>query len=291
MSSLSSDIILIGAGRHPATKQLRQQNGFPRRNFWIGEINVRTGLRIPVNIAFVQKYYDEIARRISDGTLLVEYKMDKFVDLDELKTLAYGSDAEKEAYEEEIAGGVKKQAEAMEAAKSEYADSTRQAEYLQRDGDEEARRVDPTGLLPPGGGAAAAASALSYEGKQQFAKDAGIDVEALSKSPEQAPAELAEQPQFAGDIAQDEMGGDGKVKEDAPNNDVPSNEDESEYVPTSNEAAPSDNPDFKPLPKDWQHSNKPELLSLCAERGIDTSDMPSNKVLKQRLDKYAAGGG
>jgi hypothetical protein len=41
------------------------------------------------------------------------------------------------------------------------------------------------------------------------------------------------------------------------------------------------------LPEDWQKFNKAKLLDLAAQLNIDTSDMPSNKMLIQRIGEKA----
>src|SRR3954470_10542295 len=97
----SSDIILIGAGRHPQTKQLRAKKKPARRNVWIGAVQITTGMRYPITVEFLKANFKPIAEGLENGVLLIEYKFDKSVDLEELTTLAFGSEGEREAYEKE----------------------------------------------------------------------------------------------------------------------------------------------------------------------------------------------
>jgi hypothetical protein len=292
--SLSSDIILIGAGRHPATKQLRAQNGHQRRTFYIGELQIKSNLRLPVNLAFVQKYFDKIIQHIADGTLLVEYKYDTYVDPKELKTLAFGSDAEKQAYEEEISKGIQQQAEVLEQKKEDLrAEKQAEKEASEYGTDEERARVtDPLGFAPAGGGAEAAARSLRPEAKSPellAAVGPNPDGEEPPVSPGTTPEEKFDSLREAADKRRAETSDPEAQLQEERSAQEGLEEEPEQYVPTGDEPAPreqSDDPNFKPLPKDWRQAAKPELLQLCAERGIDTSDMPSNKVLRQRLEQY-----
>jgi hypothetical protein len=98
----ASDFILIGAGRHPHTKQKRQLRQPRHRNRWIGTLQVSVGLRIPVNLEFVQQHFKQLVEAVNDGVVLVEYKSDRFVDPEELNTLVFGSDEARDTYERRI---------------------------------------------------------------------------------------------------------------------------------------------------------------------------------------------
>lgn len=268
----SSDIILVGAGRSPHTKQKRRNNGFPQRNFYLGTIQIRSGLRIPVDVDFIKKWYDDIVKRIEAGTLLVEYKNDSFVDPEELKTLAFGSDAEKEAYEAEARGKVEAKAEEQRMATEEL-----------REKEAEARRLSTLGATVPGA-----------EGDEDLPREEGAteddgttpDAVRLDDNTVGSRAQKILSPRDAADARVAELAA--AEQYDASGNVTDGSEPEvPAATPSASRAA---DPDFRPLPDGWQKATKPELLSLCEERGIDVSDMPSNKELRRRLDAYVARG-
>lgn len=294
----SSDIILIGAGRSPHTKQLRAQNGHPRRTFYIGEIHIRSGMRFPVNIAFIQKYFDQIVAAIAAGNLLVEYKFDKFVDSEELQVLAFGSEVERQAYEEEASQHAQEAAAVMEEKKLALQAEKDEAARITRYGDG-SEAVDPRGELPPGGGAENAALTLQANeqhpnlldnyGDGTNATGGSEDEEVLAEKPlldnlEGSHEETITSPDEAAQAAREAYQEDHPVDEQE--DDLA---DEPEYHTDDNEAPrTNDDPNFKPLPANWQHAAKPDLLNLCTERGIEVSDMPSNKELRRRLKAYGA---
>jgi hypothetical protein len=299
----SSDIILIGAGRSPHTKQLRAQNGHPRRTFYIGEIHIRSGMRFPVNLAFVQKYFDLIVSHITAGTLLVEYKFDKFVDTKELQTLAFGSEAERQAYEEEVSQHDQEAIAAMEAKKEALQAEKDETARIARYGDG-SETPDPRGELPPGGGAENAALTLAANEKHPSVIDnygEGTDATSGGTEDEEVLVEKPLLDNLEGSheetiTSPDDVAHAAQVayQEDHPE-EVPQEEatededlaDEPEYHHDENESPrTSDDPNYKPLPANWQHAAKPDLLNLCTERGIDVSDMPSNKELRRRLKAY-----
>jgi hypothetical protein len=233
----SSDIVLVGAGRSPHTKSLRRQNGFPQRNFYLGTLQIRTGMRVPVEVDFVKQHYDEIVKRVEAGTLLVEYRFDTFVDPKELGTLAFGSEEDRTAYEKEVV-------ELRDAAVAELMRAS-EAKHAE---DEEASRIVPIDTPADG-------EPLydNLEGSHE-----AIDVSEL---------EVGRSKDFAAESEHDEP--------------------EESAVAVSPERA--DDPNFQPLPDGWRSYTKSDLLALCAERGIDASDMPSNRELRRRLDAYLAG--
>lgn len=265
----SSDIILVGAGRSPHTKFKRRINGFPQRNFYIGTLHIRTGLRVPVDLEFIKKWFNEIVKRIEAGTLLVEYKNDSFVDPEELKTLAFGGDAEKEAYEEEARNKIEAKAEEQKMASEEL-----------REKQVEERRLSALGTAVPG---AEDDEALPRE--EGGTEDGTVpDAVRLDDNLEGSHAQKVLSPRDVADARVAELAAAGKY--DASGN--VSDGGEPELTPATPSAERAASPDFRPLPEGWQKAPKPELLALCEERGIDVSDMPSNKELRHRLDAYIA---
>lgn len=328
----SSDIILIGAGRHPRTKMQRLKHKPARRNIWIGTVQIITGMRYPVDIEFVKKHFKDIVAGIKAGVLLVEYKYDTYVDPEELQTLAYGSEAERQTYEDSISQGTLARAEELRAASEE---GTAQAdEALRRNvfsntpmpqadsraGEGEATEpargpINPDNATRFGGGLDGVAP-----GEERIDNDRLNNLEGSHEDPipKTTPRELAESevrdssyehvpdlpPSAAGNVALDEMKPIGQFDENSNATDAsaavasaaaPSEDEaeaeldtgEPEYQPDPN--VPRSVPEgheYKPLPDGWQKANKAELLQLCTERGIDTSDMPSNKDLRKRLSGY-----
>jgi hypothetical protein len=328
---MAQDIVLIGAGRSPHTRNLRRNRGFRPRNRWIGPVQVRTHMRIAVDQDFVKQHYDQIVQAVEDGVLLVEYKLDRFVDATELKTLAFGSEEERAAYEQEAT-------QKLEESAAEY---QRLSEEKKAEEDE-AARLSVLGDMPvakPGAdvipqGEARGDALTGGEGqgvpKQGFVgdeplneldrsdKEKGIQAESaplntIEGTREEgltSPRDLAQARQEEVTAANAEgrtLVGQRDEEAEAAANSVegaeqpvptglPTPEEltaqrgqEPEYQPeetgVDNAEATTDT-DYKPLPEHWRTSTKPELLALCEERSIDTSDMPSNKELKRRLESY-----
>lgn len=275
---LGPDIILVGAGRSPHTRELRRQKGFTRRNRWIGPIQVRTNMRIGVDIDFVKKHHDAIAKAVEDGVLLVEYKFDKFVDAEELQTLAFGSEEERAAYEEEVAALNEERAAELQ----QKSDERREAEF-------EARTKSVLGYMPV---AKPGASDIP-QGEEGGTLDGGAPEQPETEHDPNAPlTDIDQHPDKPGiqatsapigntlhetstttprDIAQ-------RLQEEVSA--------EPEYTPNSSATEPLPPGEFKPLPDGWKNATKAELLAFSEERGIDTSDTPSNKELRRRLDDY-----
>lgn len=257
---MASDIILIGAGRSPETRLLRAKAGYSKRNVWIGTLEVRTGMRYPVDGEFLRKNFDAIVAGVQRGVLIVEYKFDRHCDPDELKTLAFGSDAEREAYEKEASEAVQARAVELDAAKRERAEQ-----------DAADRAVNRLPVAPPP--AADEETALdnmqgSHEVAQPSAQEAADErLRELAAAPS---TEVAHNEALA--VASEvELVGDG--------------EDESDQS-YAEDLRPLGEGEYKPLPDGWQKAAKPELLGFCAERGIDITDMPNNRALKKRLERY-----
>lgn len=76
-------LYLIGAGRHPATRQLRRANRFSRRVNRVGELTI-SHRRVDVDLEFVRKHLKDIVAYMRKGTLIVAHSSDKFVDEAEL---------------------------------------------------------------------------------------------------------------------------------------------------------------------------------------------------------------
>ena len=285
----SSDIYLVGAGYSPHTKIRRMRSSLPqRRSFYIGTIQIMPGLRFPVDVDFLKKHHDEIARRVEAGTLIVEYKHDTYVDGEELRTLAFGSDTEKEAYEQEVAAArddkVQEQAEAAAALQAEKDEAavlsvlgTNPAQRALADSSKQARDEGDATEDEEGTGVVATdnATRLSPGTYDTLAADGALDnLEGSHETAFTSPRDAADQ--AARDYYQKHPVDTESVGEPALRTAKPRN--------TESDAT------FKPLPDGWQKAPKPELLAWCTERGIDTSDMPSNKELRKRLDAYLTEG-
>lgn len=286
----TSDIILIGAGRSPHTKQRRRRNGYPKRNVWIGSREIRTNMRIPVDVEFVKANYDQIVAAVGAGVLLVEYKLDKFVDPTELKTLAFGSDAEKEAYEESIRGRNDKIVQRAKTLSEE-----------KRVDDEENARLSVLGDFPIGEDGNPILPEYKHEGAEGAVNidnatrlTGGLQVDTPLETGDNfagSHAESITSPRQLADAVIAARNPAEGVESGAPVDDaLEGGEDEPEYHPGADvgeqPTRSTDDPNYKPLPDGWKQSAKAELLSLCEERGIDTSDAPSNKELRKRLENY-----
>lgn len=299
----SSDIILIGAGRSPHTKQLRQQKKPARRNPWIGTVQILTGMRFPVDVDFLKANFKAIVEAVESGVLLVEYKFDKYVDPEELEVLAYGSAEEREAYEEE----------ASQAIEAKVVEQTMLAEERSAAIDDDLRRSVMSNMPVPQADSTVpegtAAETPPEEGPEGSANpdnatrfNGGPDgvpppsnapeldnVEGSHADPITSPRDVAAEGQRELSQADDVEGlhpnqvADEQRAEEA----LEEGHDDPEYVPDQqiNRSIP-EGTEYKPLPDGWKSAGKTDLLTYCAERGIDTSDMPSNKELRKRLDGY-----
>ena len=258
---MAQDIVLIGAGRSPHTRARRRAKGFPSRNRWIGPVQVRTSMRYPVDAAFVKQWYEQIVKAVEDGVLLVEYKLDRFVDADELKTLASGSEEELAAYEKKATEKTPEKPHASPPGTDPVLDTM----PVQKPGADE---------IP--------------EGTEGTPDDQGPD---LSSGTEEHPTNLN-----TIDRSEEEKG---VEIESAPLNTVEGSREEPMTSPRDvaqqalEEVAGTEGTgsDYQPLPDDWRSGSKADLLAHCEQRGIDTSDTPSNRVLRQRLDEYASRAG
>jgi hypothetical protein len=274
-----SDLVLIGATYDPRTKQIRQFKQPRRRNLWIGTIQLRSGMRAPLDLDFVRQHYDAIVTAIQDGLALLQYKHDQFVDADELKILAFGSEEEKQAYEERAAAEI-----AQESAGQQRVEASRAAgEALVA---RENKAVLATGR-PLGFGA--------HEEEEEDGKeaDAGLSKEEIAEreangldNPQNnnlvgSHTASAEDLQRGSDV--DGQGADSDPREEGEAQDDDAPEREGAVQPEQSYAG-----DYQPLPNGWAHLNKAGLLELCEERDIDVRDAPSNKVLRQRLEQYEA---
>lgn len=348
MAVLGPDIVLIGAGRSPHTRNLRRRNGFPHRNRWIGTIQMRAHLRVGVDREFVQKHYEQIVEAVRDGVLLVEYKLDRFVDAEELKTLAFGSEEERQAYEQEATNQLEqKTAEYQQLAEQrrleEYERSARSVLGRMPVAKPDADRI-PVGMAGgdlTGGGTEDLRFATDdpshdintverYGGEKDGIGAFSAPLNTLEgsreehiQSPRELAAELAAETTEAsarGELVPDQPEAEARAIQEAPPppteeeaakmdvgttpNVEPTPDDvtdaEPEYHPDEDPDASNDQPppegepipegEFKPLPEGWKSATKAELLAYCEERGIDTSDTPSNKELRRRLEGYQARG-
>lgn len=231
------NLILIGAGRHPVTKELRRSMLHQRRTFYIGDLHVMSNKRFPVTVEFVQQYFSTIVAKINEGTLLVQYKSDRFVTPAELKVLCYGDTTEKQSYEQQIA-----QADAgseMDAAEPELA-------LPEQDSGIEGLVTTFTAPIEP-------------------------DAEpVIERSPEMPPPAIVavDNPELSD--AAESVESLVLVSEDTAEVAVPEPESQEPVGVTT-------------LPEGWKYFAKGRLLELAESLGIDTSDMPSNKDLKDRI--------
>jgi hypothetical protein len=309
----SSDIILIGAGRSPHTKQLRQKKKPARRNPWIGTVQILTGMRFPVDVDFLKANFKAIVEAVESGVLLVEYKFDKYVDPEELEILAYGSTEEREAYEKEASQALEAKAveqtmlaEERSAAIDDdlrrsvmsnmpipQADSTvpegTATETPPEEGPEGTANPDnatrfnggPSGTPPPSDAPELDNLQGSHESTITSPRDVADEAQREATEGE-APRKLSQADDVDGlhpNQVADEQRAE-EALEEAEEHDDP------EYNPGEINRSIPEGTEYKPLPEGWKSGNKTELLGYCAERGIDTSDMPSNKELRKRLDGY-----
>lgn len=242
-------------------------------------------MRLTVDKDFVKQWFDQIVEAVEDGVMLVEHGFDKYVDPDELRTLAFGSEEEQKAYEDRV----QRETEEAVAEQQKASEERRAAEDEQQ-----VRSV--MGDLPfhdrnaPVGGTATPGDEFSEE--PPYDNIAGSHALPHLTSPrEKADALQREAAEQQAAETQGENPGARTLDANIADEVVAGEEDVEEPEvtdPDTTERAAND-ANFKPLPSGWRHASKPELLAYCEERGIDTSDMPSNKELRKRLDSYLTG--
>lgn len=251
-------MVIIGAGRHPATKGLRALRGHPRRTFYIGTLHITSGKRLPITTEWAALYFDTICKHITDGNVLLQYKTDKFVTPDELKILCFGLAEEKADYEQQIAQDdgfgqdpdPEVSADGADAAEDGPVDPSTPA------------AVEP--MLPP---------APDPEPLMEHAAPV-VDAEPVQEpEPEPAPA-VEEAAVEAPAVTEAEP-----EPEAAPVEEEPATEPETAAEPVVDEA-----PAAAALPEHWRQAKKSVLMELAEARGIDVSSMPSNRELIKLIE-------
>lgn len=281
------ELHLIGAGRHPRTRELRRQTRHQRRSFWIGPLHVSPQKRFTVNTEFCAKHYDQIVVGISNGTVLVQHVRDKFVDAEELRVLCFGSPKEQddllaanaeqtrlEAEEAERVAAAKaeevnaqvaaelaaalaaEEAAALAALTSEEADAVKQVEEALGDTAPAATETDAVDPLPPGD--APATEVVQAYDIRWGDTNLLLDPEPATEAPaEEAPAT---EPTEALEAAPEEPA--------------------SETALSEPEAAA-----LHALPEGWETGSVPDLLAHATRLGLKVEGTPSRKSLVKLIKK------
>lgn len=263
---MDQQLYLLGAGRHPRTKSLRATQGHKRRTFYIGELHVTSGKRLPVTVEWARMYYDTIVGHIKAGTLLLHFAGDTFVDPEELRVLCFGTAEELAAYTEEALAAepsTEPAAEATPAAENAPAPVAEPEVVIQGPAVVNATPAaePPTDLEPE------SQVILPPEPETAAVEAASTPEVTLSPEPESEPAA---EPEVAAETTEESP-----ADEEA--------EETTELESTEPVADTALAATSKPLPEGWRHFNKAKLSSLALELGIDISDMPSNRELIGRI--------
>jgi hypothetical protein len=279
-------LTLIGAGRHPRTKELRRRTHHQRRTFWIGPLHIAPQKKFAVNAEFCAKHYDAIVSGIKNGTVLVQHAFDKFVNPEELKTLCFGTPVEQDILLEQNAAELAA-AEAIAAAEAEAKAADVVAET----------ETALTAELET-----AAADISTFDPALVAQLDAAIEAE-LAATPEapvveEAPAAPAEEPVAEQPVAEEaveaEPAAEPVMEEAAPAEPVaeeavaeepvaaeePAVEPEAMPEETVEESAPK-----AELPENWESSSVAELLDLAEKLGCKFDGTPSRKSLVKMIKK------
>lgn len=295
-----SDLFLIGAGRDHKTLELRRKALHPRRTFYIGALHISPGLKFPVNVEFCKKNFAAIVAKINEGNLFVKYKHDTFVTPMELEALCFGSEATKAAYEK-IATTIPKTKEELEPRIQGGAVLDAWYFYIVTTSEEDRIAVvnglEALGLRCHGGSDIVIISLESVEraielfglvkpGLEERKDEPGVVAVPESESEEVKASKAAQEAALR--TPADEETPDDPGTEDAPT------ELEDAPVDTTEESIELGEPgtpvlEDRTLPEGWEKSNKAALMELCQARGIDVSDLPSNKKLAERLVAWQQG--
>jgi hypothetical protein len=102
---MSDDVVLIGSGRDHSTLEKRRKAFHKPRTFYIGSLQIKPGLRLPVNLEFCKSHFRVISTKITEGNLLAQYKRDKHVTPQELEILCFGSEEARAEYDAAATSG------------------------------------------------------------------------------------------------------------------------------------------------------------------------------------------
>jgi hypothetical protein len=281
---MDKQLYILGAGRHPRTKLLRAQKGHQRRTFYIGEIHVQSGKRLPISIEWASMHFDTIVKHIKDGTVLLHFGYDKFVDPEELRVLCFGTPEENEKY-----------AEALRRAAGSSATVEPQAQPVATQPEAEVTVDSPTATEANSEPVAAQESqgptAEELENVAERSTESVVDLDdepaaELTTEPE-APLTEEQEPEVVPEapVATEEP--------EAPTEPEPETTAEEprvdatpEMVPPSEDAAPAVAAEqHVELPEDWRRKSKTTLLGYAQALGLDVSSMPSNKQLIAMIEE------
>lgn len=247
------DLQLIGAGRHPKTKVLRQRTQPSRRTFWIGTLHIAPQKRFPVTVEFCKNYFDQIVAGINNGTVLVQHQHDKYVNPEELKILCFGNSAEVEA----------------ELARAKAAQDAEEAERVAAQAEMEQKALQA---------AKDAEEATVREAEaERVRQETEAALQAALAQDEAAAAEAAVVSEPAAEPAMEEPAAEPAVDAVADTDAPPAEEaPAAEPEPTpAIEAAPAAEP--VELPKNWEELPVPELLKLSDTLNAVVVGTPSRK--------------
>lgn len=293
---MEKQLYILGAGRHPRTKLLRAQRGHQRRTFYIGELHVQSGKRLPVSVEWASRYFNTIVKHIKDGTVLMHYGLDKFVDPEELHALCFGTAEEKAEYDAEVAALTGDPANPPDPHDDVDTD---EANPL----DTEVQTIADAGAGEPSLGPSAEDLA-NVQDRSDEPVDPPLEPEVELPREQETPAaeepavELPPEPEVAPEAAQDapaapettEPPVEAPVADTTPEMAPPAPEPEPEPEPMVEaapvEAAPA--PAVE-LPDGWEKQSKQGLLVLAEKLGLDVSSMPSNRALVSMIKQATKG--
>lgn len=280
---MDKQLYILGAGRHPRTKLLRASRGHQRRTFYIGELHIQSGKRLPISVGWASLYFDTIVKHINEGTVLLHFGYDKFVDPEELRILCFGTPEEqaeytREASAEETAEGAPSQDAPVTAAGPETQPEAQ--EVSQGPSAEELANVAERGteafvdlVDEPQDLAAEPETPLTEETEPEVVPEAPVAAEEPVDAPAPAEPEAVAQEPAA------------EERTDAtPEMVPPAPEPEAVLVPEPDAAKAT-----LELPEDWRKKSKSTLLGYAQDLGLDVSSMPSNKQLISMIESAIKG--
>ena len=306
---MDKQLYILGAGRHPLTKQLRARRGHQRRTFYIGELHIQSAKRLPVSIEWARAHFDAIVKHINDGTVLVHFAFDRFVDPDELRVLCFGTAEEQAAYNDEASAPEGQSAAAddqtntpedRDAAAPQGAEAaqvnaespeTSSPEDSQGPTAEELANVAERGseslvdlVDEPEAPVAEPEMPLAEETEPEVVPEAPVAAEEPVDAPAPAEPEATETPVQEPEAAAEEPRADATPEMVPPAPEPEAVAEEPEPVPAEEPAAPK-----LALPEDWRKKSKTTLLGYAEALGLDTSSMPSNKQLISMIESATKG--
>lgn len=301
---MDKQLYILGAGRHPLTKQLRARRGHQRRTFYIGELHIQSAKRLPVSIEWARAHFDTIVKHINDGTVLVHFSFDKFVDPDELRVLCFGTPEEQAEYNNEASAAGDQNAGADDqtstpADQSDAAPQGAEAAQANTESPETSSPEDSQGPTAeelanvaergseslvdladePEAPVAEPEMPLAEETEPEVVPEAPVAAEEPVDAP--APAEPAEPEATETPAQEPEAAAEGPRADATP-----------EMVPPEPELEAAAEEPAAPklaLPEDWRKKSKTTLLGYAEALGLDVSSMPSNKQLISMIENATKG--